>query len=66
MIWHYDMIAGEEIDVEEAGQTTRDISRAELTPMPRLITVQEAATGSEAAPVSPAMAMLPVETLLAQ
>lgn len=66
MISHYDMITGEEIDGEDTGRAAEHLSRPYATPTPRLMTVQEAvATELQTTSRSRAIAMLPIETLLA-
>ena len=65
MIWRYNIISGEEIDVQDVGRAAGNVPGA--TPIPRLMTVQEAAaTEPKVAPPSPAVVMLPIEALLAQ
>ena len=66
MIWQYDMVTGDGIDVEEARQTTENAPDPVPFPAPRLMPVQEEAAKPGGGSISPAVVMLPVESLLAQ
>ena len=67
MIWRYNMISGEEIDMRDVGWAAGNVPGSGAMPIPRLMTVQEAAAAEpKVAPPSPAVVMLPIEALLAQ
>ncbi|MGB5451383.1 MAG: hypothetical protein WBM71_01020 [Sedimenticolaceae bacterium] len=67
MIWRYNMISGEEIDVQDVGQAAGNAPGSDAMSVPCLMTAQEAAAVEpKVAPPSPAVVMLPIDTLLAQ
>jgi len=67
MIWRYNMFSGEEIDVQDAGHAAGNSPGSDAMSIPCMMTVQEAAAAEpKVAPPSPAVVMLPIETLLAQ
>jgi hypothetical protein len=66
MIWQYDMVTGDGIDVEEIRQTNENAPVPVPLPAQRLMSVQEEAAKPGGRSISPAVVMLPVESLLAQ